>query len=294
MTGVVRLAAAIATLLAPRPPALEAPVARRHAGAGDALAEVIAAGDAPLVLGVGELHQTTGTASVPSSLGRFTRELWPIVAPHTSDLIVETWVTDGACGRAEAATVAGVAATTDRPAATGSEIVTLLRRAKETGVRPHVLHVSCADYQLLSSPSSPSSSSSSPSRRGTGAVVDFQRLLTLIQRQLLATVTRVLAARPAADATKLVVVYGGALHNDLYPDPALASFSYGVPVFRATGGRYRELDLYVPEYLDGNAAMHREPWFPIWQRDARSGLPAGAITVIARSRDSFVLIFPRQ
>ena len=69
----------------------------------------------------------------------------------------------------------------------------------------------------------------------------------------------------------MVVVYGGALHNDLYPDPVLARFSYGVAAFRATGGRYRELDLYVPEYLERNSAMQKEPWVPIWRRAAIAG-----------------------
>jgi hypothetical protein len=290
MTAVVRLAAAVATLLIPGPPAPEAPVAQRYSTIGDALAAVIPPGAGTVVLGVGELHQTTDTAAIPSSLSRFTREVLPMIAGRTSDLIVETWITDGACGPAEAATIAGVATTTERPAATESEIVTLLRRAKDAGVRPHVLHVSCADYQLLSPPSSSTTSSSSK----RGATVDFQRMLTLIERQLRATITKVLAARPAADAAKMVVVYGGALHNDLYPDPALASFSYGVAIFRATGGRYRELDFYVPEYLERSAAMRGESWFPVWQRDAGAGQPAGTVTVIPRSRNSFILIASRR
>jgi hypothetical protein len=192
MTAVVRLAAAVATLLIPGPPAPEAPVAQRYSTIGDALAAVIPPGAGTVVLGVGELHQTTDTAALPSSLSRFTGEILPMIAGRTSDLIVETWITDGACGPAEAATIAGVATTTERPAATESEIVTLLRRAKDAGVRPHVLHVGCADYQLLSPPSSSTPSSSSK----RGATVDFQRMLTLIERQLRATITKVLAARP--------------------------------------------------------------------------------------------------
>jgi hypothetical protein len=266
------LAAAAATLLLPRPPAVETPPA-------PVLAATIAAALAPLldgdvvVLGVGELHQTTSTQAIPSSLGRFTREIWPLLGSRASDLIVETWVTDGACGRAETATVDQVGKTTERPAATESEIVTLLERAKTSGARPHVLKVDCADYRLLAG--------------GAGAL-DFQQMLALIRRKLEAEVAGVLATRPAADAGKLVVVYGGALHNDLHPDRSLAPFSYGVATFRATLGRYRELDLYVPEYLERTPAMHEEPWFEAWRAAARPG----KLVTIRRSPASMILVFP--
>ena len=273
-----RLAAAVALLLLPRPPRAEAPAPVAGATAREALARVLeddGAGQGPLVLGVGELHQTTATAGIPSSLARFTREIWPLLAARASDLIVETWVTDGACGRAETATVEKVEKTTERPAATESEIVTLLERAKAGGARPHILKVGCQEYRQLSP--------------GAGAgPLDFQRMLALIQRKLAVKLTEVLAARPARDADRLVVVYGGALHNDLHPDPALAPFSYGVPAYRATMARYRELDLYVPEYLERTPAMQQEAWFPVWRGAARPG----QLTLIRRSAGSFVLIFP--
>ncbi len=255
---------------------------------GEAIAKVLAASTttttststkslAPLVLGVGELHQTTDTAGTASSLSRFTRQIWPLLAARVSDLIVETWVTDGACGKAEAATVDNVARTTERPAATENEIVTLLTRAKASGARLHILKVTCAEYRLLSP-----AAGSKP--------VDFERMLALIEHKLETKVIDVLASRPPADAGKLVVVYGGALHNDLYPDPALASFSYGRRAYHATAGRYRELDLYVPVYLERNQAMHNEPWFPLWQRAAAPG----RIVVIGRSPDSFILVFAKD
>ena len=283
-------AAAAALLLLPRPPPAEAPAIVAAPTLAAAIARVLETGGAtrdaggaaglaprvaPIVLGVGELHQTNATAGIPSSLARFTGEVWPLLAGRASDLIVETWVTDGACGRAATATVAKVEKTTERPAATESEIVTLLARARASGARPHILTVSCDDYRLLSP-------------GGTARPLDFQRMLALIQRKLAAQVTAVLASRPARDADKLLVVYGGALHNDLHPDPLLAPFSYGVPAYRNTLARYRELDLYVPEYLERAAAMQKEPWFPLWRSAAKSG----QVTLIQRSRDSFVLVLP--
>ena len=50
-------------------------------------------------------------------------------------------MTTGACGKTEARVTADIARTTERPKETESEIVRLLRRAKESGVAPHVLAV---------------------------------------------------------------------------------------------------------------------------------------------------------
>ena len=287
MVAAGRLAAAVAWLLLPRPPPAAPLGVVLPATMAEAVAGVLTPPDSPLVLGVGELHQTADTAGIPSSLARFTRDIWPLLAgdgrgARVSDLIVETWVTGGACGTAEAATVEDVGRATLRPAATENEIVALLARAKASGARPHILTVSCDEYELLA----PRAATGSGARRP----VDFERMLALIKRKLEAKVNEVLVARPPADAAKLIVVYGGALHNDLHPDPALAPFSYGVPAFRETLGRYRELDLYVPEYLERNPAMRDEPWFPLWQRAARPG----QIVVIRRSLDSVILVFAKQ
>jgi hypothetical protein len=281
MIAGARLAATLAALLFPAPPSAGPFAVTTPATLDLAVARVLAPGShgAPLVLGVGELHQTADTAGIASSLTRFTRQIWPAIAGRVSDVIVETWVTDGACGKAEAATVDNVARTTERPAATENEIVTLLTRAKASGARPHILKVTCAEYQLLS-----------PAAGGAQRPVDFARMLALIEHKLEAKVIDVLASRPPADKDKLIVVYGGALHNDLHPDPALASFSYGARAYHATAGRYRELDLYVPAYLEKNAAMHGEPWFPLWQRAAAPG----RVVVISRSPDSFIVVFARD
>jgi hypothetical protein len=283
-----RLTAAFASLLFPRVPAAGAPAVSTPPTLDEAIATLLTPPAtptatpvlAPLVLGVGELHQTAETAGIASSLSRFTRQVWPRIAARVSDLVVETWVTDGACGKAEAATVGDVARTTERPAATEDEIVALLTRAKASGARTHILKVSCAEYRLLA----PAGGG------GSRQPVDFERMLALIEHKLEAQVTAVLATRPAADAARLVVVYGGALHNDLHPDPALAPFSYGLRAFHTTAGRYRELDLYVPAYLARNPAMRGEPWFPLWQRAAAAGRPV----LIRRSPESFILVFASE
>ena len=66
------------------------------------------------------------------------------------------------------------------------------------------------------------------------------------------------------------MVYGGALHNDLLPVPELAPFTFGSAVRARVGqGQYLEVDLYVPEYVQRNRRIQREPWFRAYQRLAR-------------------------
>jgi hypothetical protein len=223
------------------------------------------------VVAFGELHQTEKTAGVRSSIARFTDEILPVVAPRAAHLIVETWISTGRCGETEKKVTADVARTTERPAETENEIVRLLRRAKELGVAPHVLDVDCHAYQTL---------------MGAGGAVDYDRLLTLTGQHLGRAIEQALALpRPAE--RPLVLVYGGALHNDLAPNPALASYSFGPAIDVLTQGNYREVDLYVPELVDTMPALRAERWYAAWRPvRAQSG-----VTLVRRRPRSAVLLF---
>src|SRR5690349_9219294 len=133
--GAAGLLAAAAVMARPAPAipaALPVPAAARVESARAAVEAMLA--DPGGVIAFGELHQTHATAKVRSAIARFTDEILPVVAPHASHLIVETWITRGTCGAAEAQVTKEVARTTERPAETESEIMKLLRRAKELGV----------------------------------------------------------------------------------------------------------------------------------------------------------------
>ncbi|HEY6476197.1 MAG TPA: hypothetical protein VI456_06410 [Polyangia bacterium] len=231
-------------------------------------------GDATGVVAFGELHQTVKTADVRSSLARFTDEILPAIAPRASHLIVETWVSRGNCGQAEKQVTADVARTTERPAETENEIVRLLRRAKELGVAPHVLDVDCHEYQTLV---------------GAGGAIDYDRLLTLTGQHLGRAIEQALAL-PRAPDRPLVLVYGGALHNDLAPSPELAKYSFGPAIDALTHGDYREVDLFVPELADTFPALRAERWYPVW-RKARA---APGTTLIRRQARSAVLLFDER
>jgi hypothetical protein len=268
------------------PPSIPPPDAPPVAESFPSLAAAVTTflGDATGVVAFGELHQTAQTAGLRSTLARFTDEIWPVIAPRTAHLIVETWVSTGSCGQAEKQVTAEVARATERPAETENEIVRLLRRAKELGVAPHVLEVGCAEYRLLA---------------GSGGGLDYDRLLTITGEHLGRAIGQALAhphptaapsaapsAGPSASDRTLVVVYGGALHNDLHPDPTLARYTFGPAIDALTNGAYREIDLYLPELVRTLPALRGEPWYRVWRR-ARPG--AGAVMLRRSARSAVIL-----
>ena len=227
------------------------------------------------VVAFGELHQTLATAGVPSALHRFTEQIFPGLAARFSQLVVETWMTTGRCGEAEKAVTADVEKTTERPAQTETEIETLLRVAHDSGVQPRILSIGCADYQAM--------------RAGGG--VDYDRTLRVTAGALDTAIGRALRAAALAAKTtgpRLVAVYGGALHNDLRPDPELAPYSFAPAVLQATLGHYIEIDLVVPEYAQTSEAAKAQPWWRAY-RAARRG---GATVLVRRDARSFVVVFP--
>jgi hypothetical protein len=252
----------------------------------------------PRVAAFGEYHQQKKTARSPSALRHFTREILPALqAAGATDLVVETWITTGSCGEVERKAVARVDKTTQRPASTEDEVVTLLRRAKESGLEPRILQVACKDYQAIFD----------------SGRLDYDKLLRLTRDQL-ETQIRAALQRPGS---RLVVSYGGAIHNDLHPpndltwEPSkgshalprryaageagglptrLAPYAFGDAIARTVNGKYLEIDLYVPEYIEKDPLIRREPWYQQYRHAYRPKL----VVVIQRGPQSYALIFPRQ
>jgi len=259
----------------PMIPAQEQPVLEHFATAVQALDRVLAT--PTQVVAFGEVHQTTETRKIQSSLLRFTDELLPVVAKLATDLVVETWVADGHCGKQETNVVEEVQTTTERPPETESEIVTLLKRAKAAGIAPHILALSCKDYRSVT---------------GRNGETDFAKMLTLTRDRLQSEVTRCLGV-PRAEAgvrEPRVAVYGGALHNDLYPAPGDRPFAFGRALFAKVKGQYLEVDLFVPEYILGDKHLAAEPWFDAF----KAGIKAGDALLIRRSERSYIIVFPAQ
>jgi hypothetical protein len=253
-----------AVVTAPNPPR-----ATLYPSAASALRELLKSH--PAVVAFGEFHQTKATARIPSALKRFTRLMLPVlVKAGATDLVVETWITTGSCGEQEKKAVAQVEKTTERPKHTENEVVTLLASAKRAGMQPRILQIGCKDYQAMMG----------------GGEVDFDRLLRVTRDQLEAQI-RAALARPGS---RMVVSYGGALHNDLRPAAELAPYAFGPAVSKAVDGRYLEIDLYVPELIEKNATIRAQPWYAVYRHSRKPG----RVTLVRRSDSSYALVFPRS
>ena|SRR5258706_1438907 len=260
--------AILCALLGAAAPAGARPTVATFDSPAEALASIVAT--RPRVIAFGEYHEVKGAPKVPSAIARFTAELLPRVAAIASEIVVETWVTEGHCGKQEEKVVAQVEETTKRPETTEDEVVTLLKRAKAVGLQPNILQVSCKEYRALLD------------ENGELDVVKLLREITiLLQRK---TIERMRAA-PADHA---VLIYGGALHNDVYPRKELRQFTFARELGRAAGGRYLEVDLYVPEYIELDKQITSEPWYK-----SLAAQPRDKTTLVKRGPTSYIVVFPR-
>jgi hypothetical protein len=236
--------------------------------AASALRTIVAAH--PRVIGFGEYHQKIGAVPLASSLKRFTDELLPVVAPDSADIVVETWVNEGNCGESEKEVVKDVAKTTERPVTTESEVVTMIKKAKAGGIQPHILTMTCAEYQSL---------------QGKDGV-DYARMLELIASHLQEGIEKAL---PHAGDGKMVLSYGGALHNDLFPLEELKGYAFGQALQKETKGRYLEVDLYVPEWIEKDELITKEAWYPHYKKQAK----AGKVALVKKGAGSYAIVFAR-
>ncbi len=241
----------------------------------EAFLRALALANAPLVLGVGEAHAPKG-ATVPSAARRFTDDLLPSISERASDLLLELMMPPGGCVDAVAEVRREQEPVTSRHAETDSdEYVGMGSRARQLGVVPDMLRPTCADMDAIEHASA-------------ADMIDVS--LTTIARLSGAQAAH-LADRDAlsdADSGKIVVLYGGALHNDLDPPPESARWSYAPALAAHVHGRFAAIDLVVPEFIGLDATWARLPWWPHYDR-GRLGRKA---TLFRTGPQSFVLIFP--
>jgi hypothetical protein len=231
-----------------------------------AIRAVLDEAGAAKVYAVGEYHPRAGMA-MQTPLAWFTGEIMALLVPRSRHVVIETW-SDPGCTIASRRVQAEVASTIGRPASTSAELSALVQASQRNQLATHGLPISCIEHGALLDP--------------TGRV-DFLRLLELVTEKLEAT------TRALVDDDRAVIVYGGALHNDLYPRWPLADLSYARPLARELRGGVVELDLIVPEVVAPLAMVRLEPWFPLLGRAA-----PGRVVVWQRGPASFVVILPAQ
>jgi hypothetical protein len=273
-------AAAPASAAAPAPAPAAAPASEPCGALGclafdtpaRAFAHVLAAN--PRVLAVGESHAQKGSEGVPSATRRFTEQFLPVLSGRASDLIAEIWVADPRCKKEQVARVQKEqqAVTQSQAGDNQNEFLTLGNEAKRLGIQPHVLRPSCEEYDAIV-------------RAGPDAVGQMLEMIT----RLTAAKAKALLAREDA-AGKMVVAYGGALHNDLVPRPGREGWSFGPDLSSHTGGKYVELDIIVREFIKDTESWRSLPWYPHFDREKH---PDRAV-LFNPAPGSYVLIFPRS
>lgn len=227
----------------------------------------------PRVVGFGEFHQQTGTVDTLSTIERFADQLLPVMAQRTSDLVVETWVSEGRCGAVEKQVVSDVNRVSKRPDETEDENLRMLKAARVLGVQPHILKMECADYERV--------------RRADGGV-DYLEMLELVARRLMETTGKILEKKSSGDH-RMIAVFSGAIHNDLSPAKDWETFSYGPAMQKAARGRYVEVDIYVPEFVEAASTAREE----IWYNKVTSLASRETAALIELGKNSYIIVFPK-
>ena len=123
-----------------------------------------------------------------------------------------------------------------------------------------------------------------------GREIDPVALLSLTTRELTRIATSAVVHRDRQPGHRpWIAVYGGALHNDRFPDASVAEWSYAAAIDKASADRYVEIDLLVPELAEPDEQSQKQPWFPL-VRAARD--PARPVVAWKRGERSFVVVLP--
>lgn len=236
-----------------------------------AMAVVVA--DHPRVLGIGEIHERSDRqgGGVPTLI-RFADEVLPALATRTSDLVIETWMVDPAC-KTGATRSQQVETAMKRPSSTRSQISSLFGVTKANSITAHVMRLTCKDLDDVAS----------------NAGVEAEKLLAIVTRELDRVTRSAVRYRDERQETRpLILVYGGALHNDLYPYKSTRQWSYALGVDDAVGGRYVELDLFAPEQVEDSPLYTGESWYPLV---AKTG--PDRVVLVERAPHSYLVLLPR-
>jgi hypothetical protein len=244
-----------------------------------AFASILA--EKPLVIGFGESHAPKGAEGIVSSTKRFTETFLPMLADAkrgmvASDIVLEIWVAEGQCGKKKEAAVAEKQkpVTQGQAKANQNEYVALGDAAHARGIKPHILRAPCADYDKILN------------AKEDAIIVMLEMIARLMNEQ----VSALLARHADAGAEKMVLTYGGAIHNDIVAREGREKWTFGPVLSQKTKGRYVEVDLVVPEYIKDNDAWNALPWVRHFNKDAYP-----LKTMLMRpTAGSYVLIFPRS
>lgn len=259
---------------APRHAARKLPPHTEHADLVSALDALVT--PQTRLIGLGELHSRVDRPAAPSTLSQFTSTILPALPERTSDLILETWTVDPRCGKVATKATASLQKATQRPETTRSELGILLNASNSRGLRAHAMNVRCEDYEAMSG-------------SGDDAIIHMLDLTTSELARLANVALRrppAIPRSPTPVPPSLVVIYGGAMHNDRFPAAGLEPWSYAPAVEGASDRTYLEIDLITPELAEGDAKLSAEPWAPLLGATSR-------VATFRRGERSYVIVLPR-
>lgn len=231
----------------------------------------------PVVLAIGESHAQKGKEGIPSSAKRFTDTFLPFLQGKASDLVVELMAPNPTCKKTTKEVRKKHEPVTQQHTATAqNEYVLMGERARTLGIVPDLLRPSCKDLDAIN-------------KAGEDAIPTtletIARLTTVQVQKLLAP-----AGRKPEEAGKMIVTYGGVLHNDPQPTEIRAPWSYGPAFAEKLEKGYVALDIFVPEFIEDTEVWRALPWFAHYDIER-----LGDKTTLFKLPDqTFVLVFPRS
>jgi hypothetical protein len=269
---------ALANAIATPPPAGECTAlgCRLFDTPADAFRAILAT--KPLVVAIGEAHAQKGSEGIPSSAKRFTGELLPLLEGRASDLLLELMAPPKGCSKVTEEVKTKQKVVTEKQAAGDqNEYVVMGNEARKRAVVPDLLRPSCADLDAIDKAGDDAVGAS----LATIARLTRTKVIDLLDRNERND-------KPGAD--RIVATYGGAMHNDLIPPPERAAWSFGPELSARAKGRYVEVDLFVPEFIQDTEAWKKLAWYPYFDR----ALHPDKTTLFNPRPGSYVLIFPKS
>ncbi len=228
----------------------------------------------PALLALGEYHARTDRPRVVSTIKRFMTELLPSLQGRGTSFIAETWMTRGSCGVVEKKAVAQVEKTTKRPKETEDELTSLLYRTSDLGMTNHILLVECDDYRSMLD------------EKGE---LDPLKTLEMVRRKVEEKAQDAKEAGEGGTPDRVLVLYGGALHNDLYPLADYRPYSFGPALSELAQGAYVELDLIVPELAEDDGDLKATSW---WRPAVELARKRRQVVLVEPAPRSFALVWP--
>jgi hypothetical protein len=231
--------------------------------------------DKPRLVAVGEAHAQKGTTA-PSSAKHFTDQILPKLAGRASDLLVELMNPPKGCApttevvRQKQEVVTRAQAPTDQ-----GEYVAMGEQARHLGIVPDLLRPSCADLEAVKA-------------AGDDAVMASLAMIARLTREQ----AKKLLDRDASttgEAEKMVITYGGAIHNDLAPPAERAAWSFGPDLDAYTHGRFVAVELFIPELIDDSDTWKKRAFYAHYDATRM-----GSKATVFREGKTFVIVLPRS